>query len=119
MKRKEDNLRGIFRTLEKNAYLTEKKKQDWIDKALEVEDKKKQKHLREYFDHQKRLEDIKKKEFYRDSVKQRNNELLEEKKNKTLWRLEKIDMKSPGKQRGNGSAPESEDRGGPSSRKSY
>jgi hypothetical protein len=41
LKRKEDNLRGIFRTLEKNAYLTEKRKQDWIDKALEVEDKKK------------------------------------------------------------------------------
>jgi len=36
-------MRGIFRTLEKNAYLTEKKKLDWIDKALEVEEKKKEK----------------------------------------------------------------------------
>lgn len=42
IKKKEDKIRNIFRTLEKNAYLTEKKKQDWIDKALEIEDKKKQ-----------------------------------------------------------------------------
>jgi hypothetical protein len=43
LRKKEDNLRGIFRTLEKNTYLTEKKKQDWIDKQLEVEEKKKEK----------------------------------------------------------------------------
>jgi hypothetical protein len=45
-------------------------------------------------EHQKRLEEIKKKEFYRDAVKKRNNDILEEKKNKTLWRLEKIDLKN-------------------------
>jgi hypothetical protein len=120
LKKKEDRLRGIFRTLEKNSYLTEKRKQDWIDKALEFEEKKKTKTLREHLDHQKRLEEIKKKEFYRDAVKQRNNEFIEEKKSKTLWKLEKIEMRSPGKQRGSGSADRSEeDRGGPSSRKSY
>ena len=43
MQRKEDNIRGIYRTLEKNTYLTEKKKQDWIDKALEYEEKLRQK----------------------------------------------------------------------------
>ena len=48
-------------------------------------------------DHQKKLDEIKKKEFYRDTVKQRNNELIEEKKNKALWKLEKIEMRSPGK----------------------
>lgn len=42
MKRKEDNMRSIYKTLEKNNYLTEKKKQDWIDKALEFEEKKKE-----------------------------------------------------------------------------
>ena len=53
--------------------------------------------LKEMQEHQRKLEDIKKKEFYRDAVKQRNNELIEEKKNRTLWRLEKIDVKSPNK----------------------
>jgi len=42
------------------------------------------------------MEEIKKKEFYRDAVKKRNNEIIEEKKNKTLWRLDKIQlMNSP------------------------
>ena len=44
------------------------------------------------------MEEIKKKEFYRDAVKKRNNEIIEEKKNKTLWRLDKIQlMNSPQK----------------------
>jgi len=43
LKKKEDKMRGIFRTLEKNTYLTEKRKQDWIDKALEFEEKKRAK----------------------------------------------------------------------------
>ena len=43
MQKKEDNIRGIYRTLEKNTYLTEKRKQDWIDKALEYEEKLRQK----------------------------------------------------------------------------
>ena len=41
IKKKEDKMRNMYRTLEKNTYLTEKKKQDWIDKALEFEEKKK------------------------------------------------------------------------------
>ena len=40
-------MRGIFRTLEKNTYLTEKKKQDWLDKALEWGDKEREKTLKE------------------------------------------------------------------------
>ena len=36
-------MRGIFKTIEKNTYLTEKKKQTWIEKQLELEDKKQQK----------------------------------------------------------------------------
>lgn len=39
MKKKEDKIRDIYRTLEKNTYLKEKKKQDWLDKALEYEEK--------------------------------------------------------------------------------
>lgn len=42
LRRKEDNMRSIYRTLEKNAYLTEKRKQDWLDKALDFEDKQRQ-----------------------------------------------------------------------------
>lgn len=42
----------------------------------------------------RRIEDLKKKENYREIVKKRNNLYLEEKKNKTLWRLEKLDIKS-------------------------
>ena len=47
---------------------------------------------------------------------------MEEKKNKTLWQLEKIEVSkaSPGKQRGKmASSVSEEDRGGPSSRKSF
>lgn len=40
MKQKEDRLRQIFRTLEKQTELQERKKQDWIDKAIEIEQKK-------------------------------------------------------------------------------
>lgn len=43
IRKKEDKIRGIFRTLEKNTYLTEKRKQDWIDKALEYEEKHREK----------------------------------------------------------------------------
>jgi hypothetical protein len=69
----------------------------------------------------KKLEEIKRKEFYRDAVKQRNNELVDEKKGKALWRLEKIEMKSPaGRQNGKiGNIFQEEDRGGASSRKSF
>lgn len=65
--------------------------------------------------HKRKLDEITKKEFYRDVVKQRNNQMIEEKKNKTLWRLEKIEPKgSPGKQRGKaGSASSEEEMGGP------
>ena len=46
--------------------------------------------------------------------------MIEEKKNKTLWRLEKIDMKSPNRQNGKMSATYNEEnRGGMSSRKSF
>jgi hypothetical protein len=44
-------------------------------------------------DYQKQLDDIKKKEMYREVVKKRNLDLIDDKKNRTLWRLEKIDMK--------------------------
>lgn len=40
-----------------------------------------------------RIESLKKKEFYRDAVKKRNFDILEEKKSKTLWKLEKIELK--------------------------
>lgn len=41
-----------------------------------------------------KIEKIKRKEFYRDIVKKRNHDVIEEKKNKTLWRLEKISLRS-------------------------
>ena len=46
----------------------------------------------DYFN--KKLQDIKKKEYYSQVVKKKNMEIMEEKKNKTLWRLEKIDLRS-------------------------
>lgn len=94
LRKKEDKIRGIYRTLEKNTYIKEKKKQDWIDKALEFEDKKSLQLVQQTAMHNKKIEDIKRKQFYRDTVVQRNATLLEEKKNKTLWKLEKIELKS-------------------------
>ncbi len=46
LRRKEDKIRGIFRTLEKNTYINEKRKQDWLDKALEHEEKKNERLVR-------------------------------------------------------------------------
>ena len=57
-----------------------------------MEEKKQQKELEELEEHMKKMQRIKKKEYYREAVKKKNMEILEEKKNKTLWRLEKIDM---------------------------
>ena len=92
MKKKEDKMRHIFRALEKNTYITEKRKQDWLDKALDWEEKKREKEMLEIMEHQRRLDDIKKKEFYRDTVKKRSNDIVVEKKNKTLCRLEKVGL---------------------------
>jgi hypothetical protein len=39
------------------------------------------------------LEASKRKEYYRESVKKRNLDYIEEKKNRTLWKLEKIELK--------------------------
>jgi len=47
-------------------------------------------------DHQKKLEDARRKEMYRDAVKKRSNEAVEEKKFKTLARLEGLEIRSPG-----------------------
>jgi hypothetical protein len=60
------------------------------------------------------LDEIKKKEFYRDTVRKRNNDIIEEKKNKTLWKLEKITVKGASSmERGKAGSPAySEDRGG-------
>jgi len=46
--------------------------------------------VKEQNEHWRKMEEIKKKEFYREAVKQRKDEMVEEKKNKTLWHLEKI-----------------------------
>jgi hypothetical protein len=51
IKKKEDKLRGIYRTLEKNTYLKEKKKLDWLEKALQYEDKASKRELDQYYDH--------------------------------------------------------------------
>lgn len=45
-------------------------------------------------DHEKRLEEIKRQNYYRENVKRRNVDILEEKKSKAIWRLEKIDLKN-------------------------
>jgi hypothetical protein len=53
-------------------------------------------------------------------VRKRNNDIIEEKKNKTLWKLEKIALKGGSSmERGNGggSPAYSQDRGGSSQRK--
>ena len=92
MKKKEDKLKSIYNTLERNTNIQEKKKQDWLDRQIEMEEKKQQKELEELEEHMKKMQRIKKKEYYREAVKKKNMEILEEKKNKTLWRLEKIDM---------------------------
>lgn len=107
-------MRNIYRTLERNTYLTEKKKQDWLDKAINYEEKKEEKEYSSLAQHQKRLEEIKKKEFYRDAVRRRNADIIDEKKNKTLWKLEKINVKGGSSmERGKAGSPAySEDRGG-------
>ena len=94
-------MRGIFRTLEKNTYLTEKRKIDWLDRALQYEDKASKRELDQLQEHQRRLDDIRKQNYYREAVKKRSLDLVEEKKNKALWRLEKIEVKqSLSKERG-------------------
>ena len=45
-----------------------------------MEEKKKERQLKEFMDHQKKLEEIKRKEFYRDAVKKRNFNFVEGKK---------------------------------------
>ena len=54
-------------------------------------------------------------------VRKRNNDIIEEKKNKTLWKLEKIAVKGGSSlERGNAGSPAySQDRGGSSSRKHW
>ena len=42
----------------------------------------------------RKLEDIKRKEFYRDSGQKRNQDIIDEKKNKTLIRLEGVDIRN-------------------------
>ena len=44
-------MREIYRTLEKNTYIKEKKKIDWLDKALNYEDKLQQKELNDFMQH--------------------------------------------------------------------
>lgn len=39
-------MKNMYRTLERNTYITEKKKQDWLDKALEYEEVKEEKEYR-------------------------------------------------------------------------
>ncbi len=50
--------------------------------------------------HHKTLDDAKRKELYRDTVQRRNLEAIEEKKFKTLARLEGLDIRSPGQASG-------------------
>eukprot|EP00347_Sterkiella_histriomuscorum_P019451 403341581 len=104
IKKKEDKLRGIFRTLEKNTYIKEKRKQDWLDKALTYEDKLQKREYDQFMDHQKRLDEIKKQNYYRESVKKRNFDNVEDKKGRTLWKLEKIDLRSSMNQKERGGA---------------
>ena len=61
-----------------------------MEKALDYEDKKHQKEIEDYYQYQKKLEESKRKDYYRENVKKRNQDLIEEKKSKTLWKLEKI-----------------------------
>ena len=110
-------MRAIYRTIEKNTYISEKRKQDWIDKALEQEEKKRQRHIENAREHDRRLDEMKKREFYRDTVKMRNQDIMEQKKAKTLWKLEKMELKAAqrgksGASRFGGSQEGSEDRGG-------
>lgn len=93
IKRKEDKLRDIYRTLEKNTLIKEKRKQDWLDKALTYEDKLQKREYDQFAEHQRRLDDIKKKNYYRESVMKRNNDYIEDKKSRTLWKLEKIELR--------------------------
>lgn len=94
IKRKEDKLRDIYRTLEKNTLIKEKRKQDWLDRALTYEDKLQRREYDQLMEHQRRLDDIKKKNYYRESVMKRNTDLVEDKKSRTLWKLEKIELRN-------------------------
>ena len=48
IKKKEEKIREIYRTLEKNTVLKEQKKQNWLDKALNYEEKLEQREMNEY-----------------------------------------------------------------------
>ena len=77
-------MRSIARTLEKNHYLTEQKKQDWLEKALDFEERQFQKDIQKDLANQQKIQEIRRKEFYRETVKKRSFDLVEEKKNATL-----------------------------------
>jgi len=72
LKKKEDKMRGIYRTLEKSTYLKEKKKIDWLDKALQYEDKASKREFEQLQEHQRRLDEIRKQNYYREVVMKRN-----------------------------------------------
>lgn len=73
--------------------MKEMKKQDWLDKALNYEDKLQKREVDQFMDHHRRLDEIKKQNYYRASVKKRNNDYIEDKKSKTIWKLEKIELR--------------------------
>ena len=52
------------------------------------------KNVQDYINYDKKLEESKKREYYRETVKKRNIDLIEEKKNRTIWKLEKIELKA-------------------------
>jgi hypothetical protein len=47
MRKKEEKYKNMFKTMEKSSYLLEKKKQDWLDKQLGNEDRRRQRELEE------------------------------------------------------------------------
>ena len=89
LRKKEEKLRNIYRTIEKSNYIKEKKKSDWLDKQFQREDKMRQIESQNSELQFKRIEELKRKEFYRDEVKKRQHDNEEFFKHKTIQVLEK------------------------------
>jgi len=71
LRKREDKLRSIFRTLDKANYNAERKKLDALEKQIQLEEQLRRKELVDSEREKQRLEGLKQKEFYRNTVKKR------------------------------------------------
>ena len=71
LRKREDKLRSIFKTLDQANYNYERRKQDALEKQIQLEEQLRRKELVDAERERQRLEGLKQREFYRDTVKKR------------------------------------------------